>query len=102
ESTVRYIREAVRTMRLHDYASVEPTEAAFAAWNTDLQTRMVPTVWNRGGCSSWYLDEHRRNTALWPRTTFVLRRLLRAFDARSYTVTAATPTTHQDQEPVTA
>jgi hypothetical protein len=22
-------------------------------------------VWNSGGCSSWYLDEHGRNTVLW-------------------------------------
>ena len=88
ESQVQYIRDAVRTMRINDFATLEATEAAFAAWNADVQTRMAPTVWSSGGCSSWYLDEHGRNTTLWPRTTFVFRRLLRSFDLRSYTVTA--------------
>jgi hypothetical protein len=22
-------------------------------------------VWNTGGCASWYLDEHGKNTVLW-------------------------------------
>lgn len=89
ESQVRYIRDAIRTMRAHAYATVEPTERACAAWNADLQRRMGPTVWSSGGCSSWYLDEHGRNTTLWPRTTFVFRGLLRTFDAGEYAVTAA-------------
>ena len=104
ESQVRYIRDALRTMRINDFGSVEPTEAAFAAWNADVQTRMASTVWSRGGCSSWYLDEHGRNTTLWPRTTFVLRRLLHTFDVRSYTVSAGLTTgpATQDQEIVSA
>jgi cyclohexanone monooxygenase len=66
-------------------------------------------VWNRGGCSSWYLDDEGRNTTLWPRATFTLRRELRAFDVRSYVVTGprarpldapATPTpTREDTIP---
>ena len=36
--------------------------------DADIQRRMKRTVWTRGGCSSWYLDEHGRNTVLWPRT----------------------------------
>ena len=54
----------------HRYAAVEPTPGrARGAWNDDLQRRMGRTVWSTGGCSSWYLDEHGRNTVLWPRTT---------------------------------
>ncbi|MDH2414761.1 NAD(P)/FAD-dependent oxidoreductase [Nocardioides sp. CER19] len=98
ESQVRYIRDALRSMRINQYATVEPTEAAFAAWNTDLQARMASTVWSSGGCSSWYLDEHGRNTTLWPRTTFVLRRLLRSFDVKSYTVSARVPALRQAQD----
>jgi hypothetical protein len=46
-------------------------------------------VWNTGGCSSWYLDEHGRNTVLWPRTTFKFRELLSRFDVGAYEVRAA-------------
>ena len=88
ESQVQYIRDALRHMRVNRFATVEPTEAAFEAWNADLQERMKPTVWASGGCSSWYLDEHGRNTTLWPRTTFMFRNLLHTFDVEKYVVSA--------------
>ena len=31
------------------------------------------TVWNAGGCSSWYLDANGRNSAMWPTFTFRFR-----------------------------
>ena len=92
EAQLAYIRDAIRTMRAHDYAAVEPRRDAQDAWNADLQERMRRTVWNRGGCASWYLDEHGRNTVLWPRATFTLRRLLSRFDPAAYDVTAPHPT----------
>ncbi|CAN5302818.1 MAG: flavin-containing monooxygenase [Nocardioides sp.] len=88
ESQVAYIRDALATMRTNRYGTVEPTEEAFAAWNADLQSRMEPTVWSTGGCSSWYLDAEGRNTTLWPGSTFRFRELLRRFDPGSYRVTA--------------
>jgi cyclohexanone monooxygenase len=49
---------------------------------------MKRTVWSAGGCASWYLDEHGRNTVLWPRTTFKFRELTARFDVAAYEVTA--------------
>ena len=80
ESQIDYIRDAVRTMTAHAYAAVEPRRDAQDAWNDDLQRRMKRTVWTTGGCSSWYLDEHGRNTTLWPRTTYTFRKQLSRFD----------------------
>jgi cation diffusion facilitator CzcD-associated flavoprotein CzcO len=94
ESQVAYIRDAIRAMRLNRYATVEPTAAAQQRWNDDIQRRMKRTVWNTGGCSSWYLDEHGRNTVLWPRTTFKFRELTSRFDVAAYEVTAPT-TAHE-------
>jgi cyclohexanone monooxygenase len=89
ESQVEYVRDAIRTMNAHRYGAVAPTPAATDAWNDDLQRRMQRTVWNTGGCSSWYLDDHGRNTVLWPRTTIAFRRLLSRFDVAAYDVQAA-------------
>jgi cyclohexanone monooxygenase len=89
EAQLAYVRDAIRTMRAHRYAAVEPRRDVQEAWNADLQRRLGRTVWNRGGCASWYLDEHGRNTTLWPRATFTLRRLLARFDPAAYDVTAA-------------
>jgi cyclohexanone monooxygenase len=86
ESQVAYIRDALRTMRINEYAAVEPTAAAQTSWNDSIQRRMKRTVWNTGGCSSWYLDAHGKNTVLWPRSTFTFRRQLAEFDVAAYDV----------------
>ncbi|HEX8096372.1 flavin-containing monooxygenase [Jatrophihabitans sp.] len=84
ESQVAYLVDAWRQMRRHGLATVEPTAAAEDAWNADLQRRMRRTVWSTGGCRSWYLDAHGRNVALWPRTTYLFRRLTASFDPGAY------------------
>ena len=89
ESQVEYLRDAVRTMALNQYATVEPTAEAQQEWNHKLQRRMKRTVWNTGGCSSWYLDAHGKNTVLWPRATFTFRQALGEFDIAAYDVSAA-------------
>ena len=45
---------------------------------------MTRTVWNTGGCASWYLDAEGRNTTLWPDFTWKFRRRTRRFDAEHY------------------
>jgi cation diffusion facilitator CzcD-associated flavoprotein CzcO len=92
EAQVDYVRDAIKTMNLHRYAAVEPRPDATRDWNDDLQRRMRRTVWNTGGCSSWYLDSSGRNTILWPRPTFAFRSLLSSFDVAAYDVQAPAPT----------
>ena len=84
ESQLAYIVDALRTMKEQDIAVLEPHQSAQDEWNNDLQRRMRRTVWSAGGCSSWYLDAHGKNTTLWPRATFTFRRLLARFDADNY------------------
>ncbi len=89
ESQIAYILSALSTMGERRIATVEPRPEVQDAWNADIQRRMQRTVWNTGGCASWYLDDHGRNTTLWPRTTFTFRQLLRSFDPDQYVVTAS-------------
>jgi cation diffusion facilitator CzcD-associated flavoprotein CzcO len=86
ESQVAYLCDAVRTMRRRGYAAVQPRANAQHRWNADLQRRMRHTVWNTGGCSSWYLDSQGRNTTLWPKSTVTFRRRLARFDADAYDI----------------
>ncbi len=87
ESQIAYIVSALQQMGERELAAVEPTPEAQQSWNDDVQRRMQRTVWNTGGCASWYLDDHGRNVTLWPRTTFAFRGLLREFDLDQYVVT---------------
>jgi cation diffusion facilitator CzcD-associated flavoprotein CzcO len=88
ESQIAYIVSAIQQMDAHRIATVEPRQEAQDAWNDNLHRRMARTVWSTGGCASWYLDEHGRNTTLWPRTTFNFRAHLRRFDLEKYVVTS--------------
>ena len=36
----------------------------------ELQDKLAGSVWNTGGCSSWYLDEHGVNRTLWSGMTW--------------------------------
>ena len=53
----------------------------------DLQQRLAGTVWNAGGCESWYLDRQGRNTTLWPTFTFSYLKEMRSVDLAEYDVT---------------
>lgn len=104
ESQLAYITDAIRTMRREGIATVEPKAERQERWNADLQRRMQHTVWNTGGCASWYLDDQGRNTTLWPRSTFTFRRLLSRFDQPAYDVTRLSehPTSPAEQKKVSA
>ena len=73
-------------MRRRRLGAIEPKAGAQATWNHEIQRRMRRTVWLRGGCTSWYLDDHGRNPTLWPRGTPAFRRAVRRFDVNAYDV----------------
>jgi cation diffusion facilitator CzcD-associated flavoprotein CzcO len=100
ESQIAYIVSALKQMRANGITAVEPQAAAQAEWNADIQRRMKRTVWSTGGCASWYLDEHGRNTTLWPRSTFTFRSLLGSFDLDRYDAVTAAPLTTREKESV--
>jgi cation diffusion facilitator CzcD-associated flavoprotein CzcO len=93
ESQLNYVLDALRTMDARGAASVDVRPEAQAAFNDDVQDRLRDTVWNSGGCASWYLDDTGRNTVLWPGFTWPFRRLLRHFDAEHYELNVPAPTT---------
>ncbi len=98
ESQIAYVISALQQMGEREIATVEPRPEAQRAWNDDIHRRMQRTVWSTGGCASWYLDAHGRNTTLWPRTTFKFRELLRSFDLDQYVATPQAGVSTQTKE----
>ena len=84
EAQIDYILGALRAMDARGAATVEVRQQPFDAHNDDLQAKMRRTVWNTGGCASWYLDNQGRNTTLWPDFTWKFRQRTRRFDAERY------------------
>jgi hypothetical protein len=91
EAQVRYVLDALATMRRDRIATVEVRREVFTRFNTALQRRMQRTVWVTGGCGSWYLDEKGRNTTLWPGPSFEVRARTRRFDLENYEVAVGVP-----------
>ncbi|MCW2527814.1 MAG: NAD(P)/FAD-dependent oxidoreductase [Pseudonocardiales bacterium] len=88
ESQAAYVGDAIRTIDQHSIGSIDPTIQATAAYNADLQKKLEPSVWNSGGCRSWYLDARGYNSTLWPDFTFRFRRATRRIDLSEYRVEA--------------
>jgi cation diffusion facilitator CzcD-associated flavoprotein CzcO len=91
EAQVRYMIDLLDQMRRRGIDQVEPTRSAQQAYNDRLQHQLAGTVWNTGGCQSWYLDANGRNTTLWPTFTFEFMRELRRADLTEYAVHAGAP-----------
>ncbi|WP_236053375.1 flavin-containing monooxygenase [Streptomyces musisoli] len=66
--------------------ALDARPAAVESWNHRVQERMKRTVWNTGGCTSWYLDASGRNTTIWPGTTTEFRTATRRVDLAEYEV----------------
>ena len=57
--------------------TVEVRPEAQARFVDRLQSRMADSIWQAGGCRSWYLDATGRNTTLWPDSVMAYRRSAR-------------------------
>ncbi|MGK5637671.1 flavin-containing monooxygenase [Streptomyces sp. URMC 126] len=87
ESQLNYLADYLRQLDvLGGRTALVARPSAVNAWNRGLQRRMERTVWNTGGCDSWYLDSQGRNTTAWPGTTTEFRRATRRVDLQEYQV----------------
>ena len=86
ESVATYIVDAIQQMRAGGWKSVDVKAEALREYNDRLQAKVEGTVWQVGGCKSWYQNDAGRNTALWPDFTFNFRKETAAFDADNYVI----------------
>ncbi len=85
ESQIRYILEALDYIDQQSIDRLEVTREATRTWDHDVQQKLTGTVWNAGGCASWYLHpESGRNTTLWPASTLNFRFQTRSFDPQAF------------------
>ncbi|MFF4663924.1 flavin-containing monooxygenase [Streptomyces sp. NPDC001282] len=90
ESQLNYMADYLRQLNvLGGRVALDARRSAVDVWNRRVQQRMKRTVWNTGGCDSWYLDANGRNTTVWPGTTTEFRKVTRAVDLGEYEVVRA-------------
>jgi len=91
EAQARYIVDAIRLAERERIATIEVLASAERTWNEQVQAALSTSVFNAGGCSSWYLDANGRNSTIYPWSTIDLRRRLWRFDRDRYQLTPAEP-----------
>jgi cation diffusion facilitator CzcD-associated flavoprotein CzcO len=84
EAQLRYVLGALRHLRRKGRSRLEVRPEAEAAFNAGIQRALEGTVWNSGGCKSWYLDRRGGNPIIWPGMTWPYVRLMRRFDPGAY------------------
>lgn len=84
EAQLGYLLKALAHMKRKGLQSIDVLPEVQARHNEHVQAALAGTIYNAGGCSSYYLDERGRNTFAWPWSMRRLRRSLRRFDATGY------------------
>ncbi len=84
ESQANYVMSALQQLAQSPNTAFDIPQLVQDEYNQALQKRLSKTVWNSGGCSSWYLASNGVNTTLWPDFTFVYRHKTRRFDVEHY------------------
>ena len=84
ESQIGYVMKALDAMDAREAAMLDVKPAVQDEWNDYLQERLAGTVWDTGGCKSWYLDANGRDSVMWPDFTFNFRRRVSEFDPADY------------------
>jgi cation diffusion facilitator CzcD-associated flavoprotein CzcO len=79
EAQIRYLVPAVASGLV-----LEVESSRLEGYRDSLDERLAGTVWQQGGCRSWYQNGHGRNVALWPGSTHGFARMMRRFDPQAY------------------
>lgn len=88
EAQVGYIVDALVKMKQEKIQRLEIKPNVLAYHNAKVQTHLQTTVFNSGGCKSYYLDANGRNFAAWPWSLKQLKQRLKQVDLTDYETVA--------------
>jgi hypothetical protein len=88
ESQVAYVLDAIQKFQKNDWKTVDVLPRVQAEFNASIQERLAKTVWQTGGCTSWYQTRDGKNTTLWPGFTVEFRMKTRKFHEHVYACTS--------------
>ena len=86
EAQLDYIISGLLQMKNRQNKRMEIKHEVLRQHNLAVQTHLQSTVFNRGGCKSYYLDQNGRNFAAWPWSLKQLKQKLKKLDLEHYHV----------------
>jgi cation diffusion facilitator CzcD-associated flavoprotein CzcO len=85
EAQIRYVMSCLKRMRRQGFSAVELRPESQSRFGDFLRRRLADTVWQTGGCQSWYQDaETGENPTIWPASVVAYQRRTRRVAAGDY------------------
>lgn len=84
EAQIDYIVNGLLKMRDLKFTRFEIKKDVIRKHNLKVQKQLQTTVFNAGGCKSYYLDENGRNFAAWPWSLKQLKNQLKELNLKHY------------------
>jgi cation diffusion facilitator CzcD-associated flavoprotein CzcO len=92
EAQVHYVMNCLKLMRRRNLAVLEVRREAQQHFADLMRQRLSRTVWQSGGCRSWYQDTHTgENTTIWPGSVIDYVRTTRSVSLSEYHLRPAPP-----------
>jgi cation diffusion facilitator CzcD-associated flavoprotein CzcO len=91
EAHINYALRAIKAMDRHGLDTVEVRPEVYDAFAREAEQKLRDSVWNAGGCASWYLDPNGRNGVWWPGFMWRLWQRTRRFELDEYRLRPAGP-----------
>lgn len=88
EAQLTYLAQALTEIRAKGWTRIEPRRDVQEEFNSQVQKALATTVYNAGGCQSYFLDVNGRNSFNWPWSTDRMRKRLARFDGTDFSVSA--------------
>jgi cation diffusion facilitator CzcD-associated flavoprotein CzcO len=84
EAQMEYIRRAIAATQQQGAKSIEVTTEAEADYTGMIHREMKQTVWQSGGCNSWYKSKSGHVIAMFPGFSFTFRQMAKAFKPKDH------------------
>jgi hypothetical protein len=93
EAQVRYVMSCLRLMQKRGQGVMDVRPSSQQRFVEEVRRRLPGTVWESGGCRSWYQDERNgESSAIWPASVVAYQRRTRAGSAKDYVFSGARST----------
>ena len=84
EAQINYVMSALEKLDAGKIRALDLKPQVLDAHDRRIQEKLKASVWQQGGCTSWYQDATGRNVTLWPGFTFDYVKQTRAVNLDEY------------------
>jgi hypothetical protein len=99
EAQIGYVMDCLRLMRKRGSKVMEVKAETQQRFVEELRKRLAGTVWESGGCRSWYQDARTgESPVIWPGSVVAYKRRTRAVAEQDYILSSGTPKTRAAEQ----